>query len=185
MEEFGKFIEKVDKDVWVSVEFQDDDYTFTLELQSDMIEDGSIESATYNLNRRSLEAAKRDVENFVKDHKVAVREEESGLKFKDSLYESLNKLEYSRVLINGETKYGGEWLQEIGNSKDGNEIFRKPVEVTEDLMMDTIEYLKLNQKRYYNKVYQIEHTKLHQEHLSIKQLKEMLKSDKHIVAKMV
>lgn len=129
VEEFGKFIEKVDKDVWVSVEFQDDDYTFTLELQSDMIEDGSIESATYNLNRRSLEAAKRDVENFVKDHKVAVREEESGLEFRDSLYESLNKLEYSRVLINGETKYGGEWLQEIGNSKDGDEIFRKPVEV--------------------------------------------------------
>ena len=129
VEEFGKFIEKVDKDVWVSVEFQDDDYTFTIELQSDMIEDGSIESATYNLNRRSLEAAKRDVENFVKDHKVAVREEESGLEFKDSLYESLNKLEYSRVLINGETKYGGEWLQEIGNSKDGDEIFRKPVEV--------------------------------------------------------
>lgn len=129
VEEFGKFIEKVDKDVWVSVEFQDDDYTFTLELQSDMIEDGSIESATYNLNRRSLEAAKRDVENFVKDHKVAVREEESGLEFKDDLYESLKKLEYERVLINGETKYGGEWLQEIGNSKDGDEIFRKPVEV--------------------------------------------------------
>ena len=129
VEEFGKFIEKVDKDVWVSVEFQDDDYTFTLELQSDMIEDGSIESATYNLNRRSLEAAKRDVENFVKDHKVAVREEESGLEFRDDMYESLEKLEYERVLINGETKYGGEWLQEIGNSKDGDEIFRKPVEV--------------------------------------------------------
>ena len=129
VEEFGKFIEKVDKDVWVSVEFQDDDYTFTIELQSDMIEDGSIESATYNLNRRSLEAAKRDVENFVKDHKVAVREEESGLEFRDDMYESLEKLEYERVLINGETKYGGEWLQEIGNSKDGDEIFRKPVEV--------------------------------------------------------
>lgn len=129
IEEFGKFIEKVDKDVWVSVEFQDDDYTFTIELQSDMIEDGSIESATYNLNRRSLEAAKRDVENFVKDHKVAVREEESGLEFRDDMYESLEKLEYERVLINGETKYGGEWLQEIGNSKDGDEIFRKPVEV--------------------------------------------------------
>lgn len=129
VEEFGKFIEKVDKDVWVSVEFQDDDYTFTLELQSDMIEDGSIESATYNLNRRALEAAKRDVENFVKDHKVAVREEESGLEFRDDMYESLEKLEYERVLINGETKYGGEWLQEIGNSKDGDEIFRKPVEV--------------------------------------------------------
>ena len=129
VEEFGKFIEKVDKDVWISVEFQDDDYTFTLELQSDMIEDGSIESATYNLNRRSLEAAKRDVENFVKDHKVAVREEESGLEFRDDMYESLEKLEYERVLINGEIKYGGEWLQEIGNSKDGDEIFRKPVEV--------------------------------------------------------
>lgn len=94
-----------------------------------MIEDGSIESATYNLNRRSLEAAKRDVENFVKDHKVAVREEESGLEFRDDMYESLEKLEYERVLINGETKYGGEWLSEIGNSKDGDEIFRKPVEV--------------------------------------------------------
>lgn len=129
MEEFGKFIEKVDKDVWVSVEFQDDDYTFTLELQSDMIEDGSIESATYNLNRRSLEAAKRDVENFVKDHKVAVREEESGLEFRDDMYESLEKLEYERVLINGETKYGGEWLQEIGTSKNEDEIFKKSVEV--------------------------------------------------------
>lgn len=129
VEEFGKFIEKVDKDVWVSVEFQDDDYTFTLELQSDMIEDGSIESATYNLNRRSLEAAKRDVENFVKDHKVAVREEESGLEFKDSLYGALDKLEYERVLINGELKYGGEWLSEIGTSKNEDEIFKKPVEV--------------------------------------------------------
>ena len=129
VEEFGKFIEKVDKDVWVSVEFQDDDYTFTLELQSDMIEDGSIESATYDLDRRSLEAAKRDIENFVKQHKVAVREEESGLEFRDDMYESLEKLEYERVLINGEIKYGGEWLQEIGNSKDGDEIFRKPVEV--------------------------------------------------------
>ena len=129
IEEFGKFIEKVDKDVWVSVEFQDDDYTFTLELQSDMIEDGSIESATYNLNRKSLEAAKRDVENFVKDHKVAVREEESGLEFKDSLYGALDKLEYERVLINGETKYGGEWLSEIGTSKNEDEIFGKSVEV--------------------------------------------------------
>lgn len=129
VEEFGKFIEKVDKDVWVSVEFQDDDYTFTLELQSDMIEDGPIESATYDLDRRSLEAAKRDIENFVKQHKVAVREEESGLEFRDDMYESLEKLEYERVLINGEIKYGGEWLQEIGNSKDGDEIFRKPVEV--------------------------------------------------------
>lgn len=129
VEEFGKFIEKVDKDVWVSVEFQDDDYTFTLELQSDMIEDGSIESATYNLNRKSLEAAKRDVENFVKDHKVAVREEESGLEFKDSLYGALDKLEYERVLINGELKYGGEWLSEIGTSKNEDEIFGKSVEV--------------------------------------------------------
>ena len=129
VEEFGKFIEKVDKDVWVSVEFQDDDYTFTLELQSDMIEDGSIESAIYDLDRKSLEAAKRDVENFVKQHKVAVREEESGLEFKDSLYGALDKLEYERVLINGELKYGGEWLQEIGNSKDGDEFFRKSVEV--------------------------------------------------------
>lgn len=129
VEEFGKFIEKVDKDVWVSVEFQDDDYTFTLELQSDMIEDGSIESAIYDLDRKSLEAAKRDIENFVKQHKVAVREEESGLEFKDSLYGALDKLEYERVLINGELKYGGEWLQEIGNSKDGDEFFRKSVEV--------------------------------------------------------
>lgn len=45
------------------------------------------------------------------------------------MYESLEKLEYECVLINGETKYGGEWLQEISNSKDGDEIFRKPVEV--------------------------------------------------------
>lgn len=94
-----------------------------------MIEDGSIESATYNLNRRSLEAAKRDVENFVKDHKVAVREEESGLEFKDSLYGALDKLEYERVLINGEIKYGGEWLSEIGTSKNEDEIFGKSVEV--------------------------------------------------------
>lgn len=129
VEEFGKFIEKVDKDVWVSVEFQDDDYTFTLELQSDMIEDGSIESATYNLNRRSLEAAKRDVENFVKDHKVAVREEESGLEFRGSLYESLNELEYEYVLINGKVKYGGEWLSKIGDSKNGDEVLGRSVEV--------------------------------------------------------
>lgn len=94
-----------------------------------MIEDGSIESATYNLNRRSLEAAKRDVENFVKDHKVAVREEESGLEFKDSLYGALDKLEYEQVLINGELKYGGEWLSEIGTSKNEDEIFGKSVEV--------------------------------------------------------
>lgn len=129
VEEFGKFIEKVDKDVWVSVEFQDDDYTFTLELQSDMIGDGSIESAIYDLDRKSLEAAKRDVENFVKCHKVAVREEESGLEFKDSLYGALDKLEYERVLINGELKYGGEWLSEIGTSKNEDEIFGKSVEV--------------------------------------------------------
>lgn len=144
VEEFGKFIEKVDKDVWVSVEFQDDDYTFTLELQSDMIGDGSIESAIYDLDRKSLEAAKRDVENFVKQHKIAVREEESGLEFRDDMYESLEKLEYERVLINGETKYGGEWLQEIGNSKDGDEIFRKPVEV----------YRRSNDG--YNRVFEIE-----------------------------
>lgn len=91
-----------------------------------MIED---ESTIWDLNRTSLKEAKREVENFVKWHKVAVREEESGLEFRDDMYKSLEKLEYERVLINGETKYGGEWLQEIGNSKDGDEIFRKPVEV--------------------------------------------------------
>lgn len=167
VEEFGKFIEKVDKDVWVSVEFQDDDYTFTLELQSDMIEDGSIESATYNLNRRSLEAAKRDVENFVKNHKVAVREEESGLEFKDSLYESLNKLEYSRVLINGETKYGGEWLQEIGNSKDGGEIFRKPVEV----------YRRSDDG--YNRVFEIEPKEVLQQSISDRTHQTTSRTSKH------
>ena len=129
VEEFGKFIEGVDKDVWASIEYQDDDHTFTLELQSDMIEDGSIESATYNLNRRSLEAAKRDVENFVKDHKVAVREEGSGLEFRGSLYESLNELEYEYVLINGKVKYGGEWLSKIGDSKNGDEVLGRSVEV--------------------------------------------------------
>ena len=126
VEEFAKFIEKVDKDVWASIEFQDDDHTFTLDLQSDMIED---ESTVWDLTRTSLKEAKRDVENFVKDHKVAVREEESGLEFRDDMYESLEKLEYERVLINGEIKYGGEWLSEIGTSKNEDEIFRKPVEV--------------------------------------------------------
>ena len=167
VEEFGKFIEKVDKDVWVSVEFQDDDYTFTLELQSDMIEDGSIESATYNLNRRSLEAAKRDVENFVKDHKVAVREEESGLEFRDDMYESLEKLEYERVLINGETKYGGEWLQEIGNSKDGDEIFRKPVEV----------YRRSDDG--YNRVFEIEPKEVLQQSISDRTHQTTSRTSKH------
>lgn len=126
VEEFAKFIENVDKDVYASVEFQDDDYTFTIDLQSNMIED---DFTTWDLDRTSLKEAKREVESFAKWHKVAVQKEESEPEFKDSLYGALYELEYERVLINGEIKYGGEWLQEIGNSKDGDEIFRKPVEV--------------------------------------------------------
>lgn len=126
VEEFAKFIEKVDKDVWASIEFQDDDHTFTLDLQSDMIED---ESTVWDLTRTSLKEAKREVESFVKWHKVAVREEESGLEIRDSLYGALDKLKYERVLINGKLKYGGEWLSEIGTSKNEDEIFGKSVEV--------------------------------------------------------
>lgn len=126
VEEFGKFIEGVDKDVWASIEYQDDDHTFTLDLQSDMIED---KSTIWDLTRTSLKEAKREVENFVKLHKVAVREEESGLEFRGSLYESLNELEYEYVLINGKVKYGGEWLSKIGDSKNGDEVLGRSVEV--------------------------------------------------------
>lgn len=126
VEEFGKFIERVDKDVWASIEFQDDDHTFTLDLQSDRIEN---ESSTYHLHRTSIKAAKRDVENFVKWHEVAIREEESGLEFRNSLYESLSTLEHEYVLINGKAKYGGEWLSKISNSKNGDEVLGKSVEV--------------------------------------------------------
>ena len=126
VEEFAKFIENVDKDVYASAEFQDDDYTFTIDLQSNMIED---DFTTWDLDRTSLKEAKREVESFVKWHKIAVQKEESEPEFKDSLYGALYELEYEQVLINGELKYGGEWLQEIGNSKDGDEIFGKSVEV--------------------------------------------------------
>lgn len=126
--EFMSFVEKVseeNKGVWVSAEFKDEE-TLNIELQSDKI---GNESSTYHLQRTSLEAAKRDVENFLKWYKVAVKEEENGLEFRDSLYESLNKLEYEHVLINGETKYGSEWLSEIDNSENGDDVFRKLVEV--------------------------------------------------------
>ena len=65
----------------------------------------------------------------MKWHKVAVQEEENGLEFRDSLYESLNTLEYEHVLINGDTKYGSEWLSEIDNLENGDEVFGKLVEV--------------------------------------------------------
>ena len=126
VEEFAKFIENVDKDVYASVEFQDDDYTFTIDLQSNMIED---DFTTWDLDRTSLKEAKREVESFVKWHKVAVQKEESEPEFKDSLYGALCELEYEQVLINGELKYGGEWLSEIGTSKNEDEIFGKSVEV--------------------------------------------------------
>ena len=126
VEEFAKFIENVDKDVYASVEFQDDDYTFTIDLQSNMIED---DFTTWDLDRTSLKEAKREVESFVKWHKIAVQKEESEPEFKDSLYGALDKLEYEQVLINGELKYGGEWLSEIGTSKNEDEIFGKSVEV--------------------------------------------------------
>lgn len=126
VEEFAKFIENVDKDVHASVEFQDDDYTFTIDLQSNMIED---DFTTWDLDRTSLEEAKREVESFVKWHKIAVQKEESEPEFKDSLYGALYELEYEQVLINGELKYGGEWLSEIGTSENEDEIFGKPVEV--------------------------------------------------------
>ena len=126
--EFIEFVEKVNeenKGVWAYAKFKDED-TLDVELQSDKIEN---ESSTYHLHRTSLEAAKRDVENFLKWHKVAVQEEENGLEFRDSLYESLNTLEYEHVLINGDTKYGSEWLSEIDNLENGDEVFRKLVEV--------------------------------------------------------
>lgn len=126
VEEFAKFIENVDKNVYASVEFQDDDHTFTLDLQSDMIED---ESTVWDLTRTSLKEAKREVESFVKWHEVAIREEESGLEFRNSLYESLSTLEHEYVLINGKVKYGGEWLSKISNSKNGDEVLGKSVEV--------------------------------------------------------
>ena len=65
----------------------------------------------------------------MKWHKVAVQEEENGLEFRDSLYESLNTLEYEYVLMNGKTKYGSEWLSEIDNSENCDEVFGKLVEV--------------------------------------------------------
>lgn len=126
VEEFAKFIENVDKNVYASVEFQDDDYTFTIDLQSNMIEDVFT---TWDLDRTSLKEAKREVESFVKWHKIAVQKEESEPEFKDSLYGALYELEYEQVLINGELKYGGEWLSEIGTSENEDEIFGKPVEV--------------------------------------------------------
>ena len=126
--EFISFIKKINEEnqgIWAYAEFTDEK-TLNVELQSSIIEN---ESSTYHLQRTSLEAAKRDVENFLKWHKVAVQEEENGLEFRDSLYESLNKLEYEHVLINGETKYGSEWLSEIDNSENRDDVFRKLVEV--------------------------------------------------------
>lgn len=126
--EFISFIKKVNeenKGVWAYAKFKDED-TLDVELQSDKIEN---ESSTYHLHRTSLEAAKRDVENFLKWHKVAVQEEENGLEFRDSLYESLNTLEYEHVLINGDTKYGSEWMSQIDNLENGDEVFGKLVEV--------------------------------------------------------
>ena len=123
--EFVKNVSEENKGVWAYAQFKDED-TLVIDLQSDKI---GNESSTYHLQRTSLEAAKRDVENFLKWHKVAVKEEENGLEFRDSLYESLNKLEYEHVLINGETKYGSEWLSEIDNSENGDDVFRKLVEV--------------------------------------------------------
>ena len=126
--EFISFIKKVseeNKGVLAYAKFKDGD-TLDVELQSNRIKN---ESSTYHLQRTSLEAAKRDVENFLKWHKVAVQEEENGLEFRDSLYESLNTLEYEYVLMNGETKYGSEWLSEIDNSENCDEVFGKLVEV--------------------------------------------------------
>lgn len=82
--ELIKLTEKVNKEnkgVWAYVNFEDKENTCTLDLQSNMIEN---ESTIGSLDMRSLEAAKREVEDFVKWHEVAVREEESGLKFRDS-----------------------------------------------------------------------------------------------------
>ena len=126
--EFISFIKKINEEnqgVWAYAEFTDEK-TLNVELQSSIIEN---ESSTYHLRRTSLEAAKRDVENFLKWHKIAVQEEENGLEFRDSLYESLNTLEYEHVLMNGDTKYGSEWLSEIDNSENGDEVFGKLVEV--------------------------------------------------------
>lgn len=127
-EEFILFIKNIEAEnqgISAYAEFKDEN-TLLVDLQSDKIEN---ESSTYHLHRTSLEAAKRDVENFLKWHKVAVQEEENGLEFRDSLYESLNKLEYEHVLINGETKYGSEWLSEIDNSENRDDVFRELVEV--------------------------------------------------------
>lgn len=126
--EFVEFIKKVNeenKGVWAYVRFKNED-TLDVDLQSDRIEN---ESSTYHLHRTSIKAAKRDVENFVKWHEVAIREEESGLEFRNSLYESLSTLEHEYVLINGKAKYGGEWLSKISNSKNGDEVLGKSVEV--------------------------------------------------------
>lgn len=127
-EEFILFIKNIEAEnqgISAYAEFKDEN-TLLVDLQSDKIEN---ESSTYHLQRTSLEAAKRDVENFLKWHKVAVKEEKNGLEFRDSLYESLNKLEYEHVLMNGETKYGSEWLSEIDNSENCDEVFGKLVEV--------------------------------------------------------
>lgn len=127
-EEFILFIKNIEAEnqgISAYAEFKDEN-TLLVDLQSDKIEN---ESSTYHLHRTSLEAAKRDVENFLKWHKVAVQEEENGLEFRDSLYESLNTLEYEHVLMNGDTKYGSEWLSEIDNSENGDEVFGKLVEV--------------------------------------------------------
>ena len=127
-EEFILFIKNIEAEnqgISAYAEFKDEN-TLLVDLQSDKIEN---ESSTYHLHRTSLEAAKRDVENFLKWHKVAVQEEENGLEFRDSLYESMNTLEYEHVLMNGDTKYGSEWLSEIDNSENGDEVFGKLVEV--------------------------------------------------------
>lgn len=126
--EFISFIKKINEEnqgVWAYAEFTDEK-TLNVELQSDKI---GNESSTYHLHRTSLEAAKRDVENFLKWHKVAVQEEANGLEFRNSLYESLNTLEYEHVLINGNKKYGSEWLSEIDGSENSDEVFGKLVEV--------------------------------------------------------
>lgn len=70
--ELTKKVNKENRGVWAYVNFNDKNNICTLDLQSDMIEN---ESTIGSLDRRSLEAAKREVENFVKWHEVAVREE--------------------------------------------------------------------------------------------------------------
>ena len=72
--ELTKKVNKENRGVWAYVNFNDKNNTCTLDLQSDMIEN---ESTIGSLDRRSLEAAKREVKNFVKWHEVAIREEES------------------------------------------------------------------------------------------------------------